>query len=582
MPAAQSHGQFITGAHRNEVLPWRDAHAGLSVLVVLGLLLSMVAMGSSTSAYADLRADDRVGTTETVITSSGNQESGRWQAFPFEVTEQRLITVHADWVGDGDVNIFWKPEGGKSVAWANSTTAKPEYLEYLAPPGSYELAVLVKTGEAAYTVEVTGATYTGPPSDGVSSPAEPAPPTDGDVPTTLTSWGSQESGRWQVFPFEVTEQRLITVHADWVGDGDVNIFWKPEGGKSVAWANSTTAKPEYLEYLAPPGAYELAVLVKTGEAAYTVDVTGATYTGPPLSPAPEPSPDPAAPQYPGQPAAGTTYWGSYAGGNTNANPEERYGEAGARMGIRRTFFQWRHRAGSYVARIIEADHENGRLPWVSFKTPSWAAMGDGAHDDEIDELLVALARHDGPVWLTIHHEPEGGGGVNAPDDPAGPAGHVAMNRRVRERMTALDVENVALAPIFMRYSWDAASGRDIDQWWEPGIYDFLGIDTYSGQPRSLVTDSWLRVRAWAEERGVDVAVGEWGMDGTDEAAGERVREWFLHAADSHDDGQGARVVGLAAFDSDALYPGDRYWTLRGHQLAVFKELTFHPQAARLE
>ena len=79
------------------------------------------------------------------------------------------------------------------------------------------------------------------------------------------------------------------------------------------------------------------------------------------------------------------------------------------------------------------------------------AMAAGDHDAEIDDLLTRLDAMDGPVWLTIHHEPEGGGGVNSSDDPAGPEAHVAMNRRVRERMTAQGTDNIALAPVLMTY-----------------------------------------------------------------------------------------------------------------------------------
>jgi len=80
-------------------------------------------------------------------------------------------------------------------------------------------------------------------------------------------------------------------------------------------------------------------------------------------------------------------------------------------------------------------------------------------------VLFQNVAENGPVWLTIHHEPEGGGGVNEPDDPAGPAGHVAMNAQIRARMTALGVNNVAPLPILMTWTWDPASGRDPEHWW---------------------------------------------------------------------------------------------------------------------
>ncbi len=219
--------------------------------------------------------------------------------------------------------------------------------------------------------------------------------------------------------------------------------------------------------------------------------------------------------------------------------------------------------------MAKGDLQNKRLPWVSVKTPSWNAMGKGTHDAEIDQMLKALDALSGPVWLTIHHEPEGGGASgNTPDDPAGPAGHVAMNKRVRQRMTALKVDNVALAPILMSYTWNPVSKRDPEAWYAPGIYDFVGIDHYQDSQASLLTKVWADVRTWAGVKKVDIAVGEWGVRGTDKAAGQRVHEWYDHAAGSNKDGKGARVVGLAAFDS-ALNSPSGSWELKGEQLTAF-------------
>ncbi len=286
--------------------------------------------------------------------------------------------------------------------------------------------------------------------------------------------------------------------------------------------------------------------------------------------------DPAA--YPGQPQAGLVYWGAAVAGN--ADPTERHEiPAGRPLGAHRTFFRWDQRTGALVT-MAGGDLAAGRLPWVSVKTPSWQEMADGDHDAEIDELLSALDALDGPVWLTVHHEPEGGGGVNAPDDPAGPAGHVAMNRRVRERMTALGVDDVALAPILMSWTWDSRSGRDPDEWWADGVYDFLGVDHYRDAEATLLTPVWASIRAWADERGVDLAVGEWGMRGTDAAAGARVHEWYDAAIASGTDDAGARVVGLSAFDSGLNSPSGS-WELMGEQLTAFHELMADPRSAHV-
>ena len=281
--------------------------------------------------------------------------------------------------------------------------------------------------------------------------------------------------------------------------------------------------------------------------------------------------------YPGQPAPGTIRWGAAVGGNSD--PTERHElPAGQPLSLRRTFFQWHQRTSSAIT-TVTTDLAAGRLPWISLKTPGWTAMADGTHDAEIDQLLTALDATGGPVWLTIHHEPEGGGGVNTPDDPAGPAGHVAMNRRVRERMTALGTSNIALAPILMGWTFDPRSGRSPEEWWAPGIYDFLGVDVYRETTDTLLTDTWQRIRHWAAAHDTDIAVGEWGLRGSDTTAAGHVTEWYEHAVASHADGNGARVIGLAAFDSGLNSP-DGSWELTGHQLTTFHHLLTDPRTAR--
>ena len=68
------------------------------------------------------------------------------------------------------------------------------------------------------------------------------------------------------------------------------------------------------------------------------------------------------------------------------------------------------------------------------------------------------------------------------------------------------------------------------------------------------------------------------MRGIDVAAGNRVREWFDHAAKSHTDGKGARVVGLSAYDSGVNAP-DGTWQLQGEQLIAFRQLLKDPRTA---
>lgn len=290
------------------------------------------------------------------------------------------------------------------------------------------------------------------------------------------------------------------------------------------------------------------------------------------------------PAYPAQPEPGTLYWGATIQGNNYNSPRMLEHEAACSCVVssHRSFFQWTHRTG-YMIDQARGDLLSGRLPWISIKTPEWTEMANGLHNAGIDEMLRALDALPGPIWLTIHHEPEGGGpGGNVPDFPSGPSAWLGMQRKVRERMDLLGTDNIALVPVLMSYTWDTASGRNPEQWWAPDIFDFLGVDHYvHTEAANLLNPVWQKVRDFAEAKAVDVGVGEWGMIGTNAAAGDKVRAWYNAAAGSHNDGNGARVVSLMVFDYDIGGESDD-WTLYGEQLIAFRQLLTDPRTALIE
>ena len=387
----------------------------------------------------------------------------------------------------------------------------------------------------------------------------------GNESSTFTGSLDAAQTSWVVTNVTIQRPGAVSVTLDWDNAAaNLNLFFRDPSGKTVAYQNTTTAKPEKLTYAVPSaGTYSFAIKCKTGKAKYTVSVA-LTSTG----------------GYPGQPRVGALYWGTASGSFDLASRYE--GPTGASLSIHRTYYQWAQRTTGLVT-TAQNDLAKNRLPWVSVKTPSWAEMAAGKHDAEIDQMLRALAVLNGPVWLTIYHEPEGGGGHNYPDDPAGPAGHLAMNRQVRARMTALGLKNVALAPILMSYSFTAASGRNPDAWWGTGVYDFFGVDTYASRTgASLLDPSWASVRTWAGARNVDVAAGEWGLEGQDAVAGNLERSWFDAGIASGTDGKGARVVGLCAFDTDGNAAVDgQGWALKGAQLTTFLDLLKDAKVARV-
>jgi hypothetical protein len=382
------------------------------------------------------------------------------------------------------------------------------------------------------------------------------------------------TGHWKAKELAAPSTGVHGFSLEWSGDGNLMFSLRDlKSGELVASDTSSRTSKSMEAVLAEGRADRLAVWAKAGRGRFVVTMRAPAGAPPPSAP-PDPS-DPPPPSsvtgvgYPGQPGGGTLLWGASIQGN--GDPVSRHEvAAGHKLTLRRTFWRWDQRTGSMIT-TVRNDVASGRLPWVSVKTPSWASMARGDHDAAIDEMLRSLDAMGGPVWLTLHHEPEGGGGSNSPDDPGGPSAHVEMNRQVRARMTALGTDNISLAPVLMSWTFNPRSGRNPNDWWAPGIYDFLGVDHYQDNQASLLNDTWFTIRSWAAGKSVDVAVGEWGMRGTDEAAGRRVHEWYDQAAGSHSDGRGARVVALSAFDSGLNSPTGS-WELKGAQLEAFRTL----------
>lgn len=405
-------------------------------------------------------------------------------------------------------------------------------------------------------------------------------PSSEELTSTRTFTGTMNSATksWVSHKMDISGPTDITATLAWNNTAaDLNLYLYVDGGsKPVAYSNKAK-RPEVVTVKGVVGK-QVSFGIKSrsgGSSPYTLTVTTST---PEVAPPPPVDPTCNYKSFPGKPAAGTIFWGSSIGGNSD--PVARHeAPSGKVLSIRRTFFAWDKRATSMVT-MAKGDIAAGRLPWVSTKTPPWADMASGKHDAEIDSMLKALDALPGPVWLTIHHEPEGGGGVPTPDDVAGPAGHLAMNRRVRARMTALNTDNIALAPILMSWTWDSRSGRNPNEWYGEGVYDFLGIDHYRESEASIVTSVWYDVRQWAEEHCIEIGVGEWGVRGSSAAAGNYMLEWYNHAANSRTDGAGAPVIALSAFDSSLNSPSGS-WELVGAQLTMFHTLLGDARTAHI-
>lgn len=305
-----------------------------------------------------------------------------------------------------------------------------------------------------------------------------------------------------------------------------------------------------------------------------VDRVVALETNTPPDPDPDPDPPTWTPRFAGDVPTGKARWGAAIGGNSD--PVTRHeNEVGRAMSLRRTFFGWRHINSGYLINTVRDDHNHGRLPWVSTKPPSaqggtangWASIAAGHHDGEIDALLHVLDAQNKPVWFTMHHEPENDG-LPAKD-------WREMQVKIRQRITATGVTNVAFAPIYMSWTFDSRSGRNPADWWVDGVWDFLGVDHYVEKESERFLDPtsdslWASALPFLRAKGLPFALGEWGNRGTDQAAGDDVRR--LYDSIIGDD----QFIGAAAFDSGLNSPLGSY-ELKGEQLSAFREAMVDPR-----
>lgn len=219
----------------------------------------------------------------------------------------------------------------------------------------------------------------------------------------------------------------------------------------------------------------------------------------------------------GIPSCGALMGAAFGG---NADPSEWERSMQRHLGVHRTY--WRaDQVGEAVA-TAEADLSRQRVPWVSFKLPhSWEEMRDGVGDDWVRSLARDLSRLDGPVWLALHHEPEGDGDIRA---------WTAMQARLAPIVRG-EAPNVAYSLILT--GWHQLHGDraySLDSVWPRGTrIDLLGFDVFDryGAEKDGVTltertrlrrDYFPSFNVFAKQHGVAWGIAETGH--TDLSAAE--------------------------------------------------------------
>lgn len=224
----------------------------------------------------------------------------------------------------------------------------------------------------------------------------------------------------------------------------------------------------------------------------------------------------------------------------------------------------------FAVGLATSEAAAGRMAILSFKVPGndWAGAGRGVYDPQLRALASRLDAVDGPVFVTLHHEPTGDG--TATD-------YAAMLRHALPILGA--PANVFAGPIVNGFWWSQGgqgmTDSEISQWLPADVLrlsEIVAADTYQGgtaaKPGENAGVKITRMSAWADRVGVEhLGLGEYnGVDAASiTAAGDAI------LADD-------KFVFAAIFNSSVNNRAGVDWTLTGDRLTAFQQTVAQARA----
>ncbi len=210
-------------------------------------------------------------------------------------------------------------------------------------------------------------------------------------------------------------------------------------------------------------------------------------------------------------ARGIPTCGAYVGAayGSNTDPTSWENSMGKTLGVRRTY--WGSSNVASAVNTAKADVAKNRLPWMSFKAPySWADMAAGKGDAWAKDLATRMKAVGGPVWVAVHHEPEGEGDMQQ---------WKAMQARLAPIMRAA-APNLGYSLILMGYhQFHGDAKYALSVTWPKTKIDVAGFDVYEKYGHKT-TASWSDFKTnyfgpfqkWSQSTGVPWALAETGYN----------------------------------------------------------------------
>lgn len=239
----------------------------------------------------------------------------------------------------------------------------------------------------------------------------------------------------------------------------------------------------------------------------------------------------------GIPPVGSVLWGT-CGTNRPTTISPTYGEAAIAQSEEKWAGVTANKAGIHrmymdstlstatVRSAIDNAHSKGRIPWVSFKLSTYGGTGwtqaiAGQFDSWATSMAASLGQASGPVWVCLHHEPEGDGSI---------ADWQGMNARLLPIFKAQP--NIATSIITMGYPQTVAGGGEEwgDMWPAGGqaYIDIWALDPYNwwdsnanpgGNFVEVMSYYIGRMKTWLNAQGsalngLKIAIAEFGLTDT--------------------------------------------------------------------
>jgi len=199
------------------------------------------------------------------------------------------------------------------------------------------------------------------------------------------------------------------------------------------------------------------------------------------------------------------YMGAAYGGNASVVSWEK--SMHKHLGVHRTY--WSAGSVSSAVKTAKADAAARRVPWMSFKPPySWSQMAAGKGDSWARNLALKLKAVRGPVWVAIHHEPEGDGDIQT---------WKKMQARLAPIMRRT-APNLAYSIILMGYhEFHGAAKYRMSAIWPNTKIDIAGFDIYetyghkgSTTWKAFTKNYYIPIQRWAKSKGVHWGLAETG------------------------------------------------------------------------